>query len=77
VDSPTEELRHAHDVLAEWYAERLAGAPGLGVESDSYWLSTREMAGLAVGAGFAVVFQGGRPPEGPESCPQPRIVRVR
>ncbi|MEU8661512.1 class I SAM-dependent methyltransferase [Actinoplanes philippinensis] len=26
MDNPIEELRHAHDVLAGWYAERLAGA---------------------------------------------------
>jgi hypothetical protein len=26
--------------------------------------------GAAVGAGFDVVFQGSRPPEEPESCPQ-------
>jgi len=25
VDAQTEELRHAHDVLAGWYAQRLAG----------------------------------------------------
>ena len=43
---------------------------GLGVEFDSYWLSGREMADLAAGAGFDVVFQGSRPPEGSESCPQ-------
>ncbi|MFC4068922.1 hypothetical protein [Actinoplanes subglobosus] len=40
------------------------------MEFDSYWLSAREMAGLAACAGFDAVFQGGRPPEGPESCPQ-------
>jgi hypothetical protein len=28
------------------------------------------MADLAVGAGFNVVFQGSRPPEKSESCPQ-------
>jgi hypothetical protein len=25
VDAQTEELRHAHDVLAGWYAQRLVG----------------------------------------------------
>lgn len=43
---------------------------GLGVEFDSYWLPAREMIDLAVGAGFDVVFQGSRPPEESESCPQ-------
>ena len=49
---------------------RSGRSAGLGVEFDSYWLPTREMADLAVGAGFEVVFQGGRPADGSESCPQ-------
>jgi ubiquinone/menaquinone biosynthesis C-methylase UbiE len=49
---------------------RSGRSAGLGVEFDSYWLSAREMADLAVGAGFAVVFQGSRPPQESESCPQ-------
>ncbi|MEV4280001.1 class I SAM-dependent methyltransferase [Actinoplanes xinjiangensis] len=43
---------------------------GLGVEFSSYWLSAGEMLDLAAGAGFNVVFQGGRPPEETEACPQ-------
>jgi ubiquinone/menaquinone biosynthesis C-methylase UbiE len=49
---------------------RSGRSAGLGAEFDSYWLSAQEMADLAVGAGFDVVFQGSRPPEEPESCPQ-------
>lgn len=49
---------------------RSGRSAGLGVEFDSYWLPAREMADLAVRGGFEVVFQGGRPPQGPESCPQ-------
>jgi ubiquinone/menaquinone biosynthesis C-methylase UbiE len=47
---------------------------GLGVEFDSYWLSAAEMLGLAAGAGFDVVFQGSRPPEESEACPQGYLV---
>lgn len=43
---------------------------GLGVEFDAYWLPTTEMIALGGGAGFEVVFQGGRPPGEGESCPQ-------
>ncbi|WP_250038138.1 class I SAM-dependent methyltransferase [Paractinoplanes maris] len=49
---------------------RSGRSAGLGVEFDSYWLSTRQMLDLAGGAGFDVVFQGSRPPEDGESCPQ-------
>ena len=49
---------------------RSGRSAGLGVEFDSYWLSAREMLDLATGAGFDVVFQGSRPPEEPEACPQ-------
>jgi SAM-dependent methyltransferase len=49
---------------------RSGRSAGLGVEFDSYWLPAQEMADLAVGAGFDVVFQGSRPPEEPEICPQ-------
>jgi SAM-dependent methyltransferase len=49
---------------------RSGRSTGLGVEFDSYWLSTREMAELATGAGFGVVFQGCRPPAKAESCAQ-------
>jgi ubiquinone/menaquinone biosynthesis C-methylase UbiE len=47
---------------------------GLGVEFDSYWLSTRQMLDLAADAGFDLVFQGSRPPEDSESCPQGYLV---
>jgi hypothetical protein len=33
------------------------------------------MTDLAVGASFDVVFQGSRPPEEPESCPQGYLLR--
>ena len=49
---------------------RSGRSAGLGVEFDSYWLSTQQMVDLAAGAGFDVTFQGGRPPEGTEGCPQ-------
>ncbi len=49
---------------------RSGRSAGLGVEFDSYWLPAREMLDLAIGAGFDVVFQGSRPPEEPEACPQ-------
>jgi hypothetical protein len=49
---------------------RSGRSAGLGVEFDSYWLPSREMVDLGVGAGFDVVFQGSRPPEESESCPQ-------
>ncbi|MEQ4303439.1 hypothetical protein ABNF97_18980 [Plantactinospora sp. B6F1] len=39
------------------------------MEFDSYWLSTRQMLDLAAGAGDQV-FQGSRPPEDSEACPQ-------
>jgi hypothetical protein len=32
------------------------------------------MADLAVGAGFAVVFEGSRPPQESESCPQSHLL---
>jgi ubiquinone/menaquinone biosynthesis C-methylase UbiE len=49
---------------------RSGRSAGLGVEFDSYWLSTRQMLDLAAGAGFDLVFQGSRPPEDSEACPQ-------
>ncbi|HEX5204319.1 MAG TPA: class I SAM-dependent methyltransferase [Actinoplanes sp.] len=53
---------------------RAGRSAGLGVEFDSYWLSTRQMLELAAGAGFELVFQGSRPPEGTEACPQGYLV---
>ncbi len=35
----------------------------LGVDFDRYWLSAREMQDRFAAAGFALVFQGGTPPE--------------
>lgn len=49
---------------------RSGRSAGLGVEFDSYWLSSAEMVDLAAAAGFDVVFQGSRPPEESEACPQ-------
>lgn len=43
---------------------------GLGVEYDSYWLSAQQMLALAAGAGLDVVFEGSRPAEESEACPQ-------
>jgi len=55
-------------------AGRLAG---LGVEFDAYWLPAQEMEELVSGAGFAMVFQGSRPPEEPESTPQGYLLARR
>lgn len=49
---------------------RSGRSAGLGVEFDSYWLSSREMRERFAAAGFATVFQGARPPDGPETTPQ-------
>jgi len=43
---------------------------GLGVEFDVYWLAPEEMERQVTGAGFAMVFWGGRPAEGQEGSPQ-------
>ena len=52
-------------------------ATGLGVEFDTYWLSAREMRDRAAEAGFATVFEGSRPPEDGESCPQGYLLARR
>jgi ubiquinone/menaquinone biosynthesis C-methylase UbiE len=43
---------------------------GLGVEYDTYWLPAAEMESRLTGAGFAVVFRGGRPADQDEASPQ-------
>jgi hypothetical protein len=69
MDAKTKELRAAHDVLAEFYAGRLAGALD--------WLSPDEMERQVTGAGFAPVFWGGRPAEGGEGSPQGYLLSVK
>jgi ubiquinone/menaquinone biosynthesis C-methylase UbiE len=53
---------------------RAGRSAGLGVEFDGYWLPAREMLDLAAGAGLELVFQGSRPAEESESCPQGYLV---
>ncbi|GAB2577911.1 methyltransferase [Paractinoplanes abujensis] len=46
----------------------------VGVEFDAYWLSAAEMLTRLEAAGFTLVFQGGRPPEGTELVPQGYLI---
>ena len=65
MDAKTEELRAAHDALAEVYASRLAhvmGEPGLLVLTD---------------AGFSVTFWAGRPADPDEKQPQGYLIARR
>ncbi|WP_133877603.1 class I SAM-dependent methyltransferase [Paractinoplanes brasiliensis] len=54
--------------------EKRRGGRSVGVEFDAYWLSTGEMLERLGAAGFDLVFQAGRPPEGEELVPQGYLV---
>jgi ubiquinone/menaquinone biosynthesis C-methylase UbiE len=56
---------------------RAGRSTGLGVEFDVYWLSPQEMERRVTDAGFATVFQGGRPAEEQEGSPQGYLLARR
>jgi hypothetical protein len=57
VDAQIEELRHAHDVLADWYAERLIGVLG-SMPVERAVLDLFSELTLAAGLGAAVADVG-------------------
>jgi hypothetical protein len=80
VDARTEELRAAHDVLSEFYAERLAGALDRMPEERALLGPFRELVlGADIGAdvgdiGCGTVFWGGIPPEKEEASAQGYLI---
>jgi hypothetical protein len=85
VDAKTDELRDAHDALAEMYASRLAHVMDrlpadravLGTGFDVYWLSPAQMQRYVTDAGFSVTFWAGRPADPDEHQPQGYLIAQR
>jgi hypothetical protein len=71
MDAKTDELRAAHDVLAEFYVEYLADA------MDRMAVDRAVLGLFCDDAGFATVFWGGRPAEEGEGSPQGYLVARR